>query len=275
MATEETLPWEDPQLMSRNIPPPEGYEDITFTSSFDGSKQRYVLVPPNGKLPTGPVDVLFTFHGHGADRWQFITETLWERRATRQIANERGMLLVAPDYRAKTSWMGPAAEADVMQIVSDLRKRFDIRRIFWSGASMGGTASLTLAAMHPEITAGVVAMNPMADLVSYENFQEAMIESYGGTKEEKYEEYKKRSAIYFPERFTMPISITVGGLDSVVPPYSAMVLASAIHALHPELIYLDYCQWRIHMTGFDDAIRAFREMFKRADGEYVHEVIKF
>lgn len=258
-------PWDDPACKPETIPPPPGTEDVVFTSKYDGSEQRYLLVPPNGILPAGPVDVLFTFHGHGADRWQFVVENKWERRATRDFANAHGMLLVAPDYRAPASWMGPAAEADVLQIVDDLKSRFQVRRVFFSGASMGGTATLTLGALHPGLAAGLVAMNPLADHVSYVNFQDAIEASFGGSKTEKFEEYRKRSALYYPERFTVPVSITVSGLDEAVPPESATLLAMAIHELRPDLVFFESCPWRIHMTDYEGALRAFEEMLARAD----------
>ena len=263
----ELMPWEDPERAAYTKPPPPGTEDVAFVANFDGTEQRYVLVPPGGVMPTDAVDVLFTFHGHGGTRWQFVTETQWERRATRDIAKERGMLLVAPDYRACTSWMGPAAEADTLQIIDELRKRFNVRHIFFSGASMGGTATLTLAARHPEIASGLVALNPLANHLSYENFQDAIAASFGGSKAEKFAEYKERSALFYPENFKVPISVTVGGRDDVVPPESVTELCAAIHSLHPELVYFDACPWRIHMTNYEDSLRAFREMFNRFDSQ--------
>ena len=49
------------------------------------------------------------------------------------------MLLVSPDYRATTSWMGPKAEADLVQIIASLKKRFVVEHVVVSGGSMGGT----------------------------------------------------------------------------------------------------------------------------------------
>ena len=68
------------------------------------------------------------------------------------------MIYVSPDYRAKTSWMGPKAEADVVQIIRDLKKRHRIGRVFITGGSMGGTAALTFAALHPDLVAGVASL---------------------------------------------------------------------------------------------------------------------
>ena len=40
-----------------------------------------------------------------------------------------------------------------------------------------------------------------------------MIELIGGTPEEKYEEYKSRSAYYWPEKINVPVLILAGGRD--------------------------------------------------------------
>jgi hypothetical protein len=38
------------------------------------------------------------------------------------------MLVVSPDYRAKTSWMGPDAEADLLQILEEVKGKNRVSR---------------------------------------------------------------------------------------------------------------------------------------------------
>ncbi|MFM8930782.1 MAG: alpha/beta fold hydrolase, partial [Gemmataceae bacterium] len=71
---------------------------------------------------------------------------------------------------ARTSWMGPAAEADIVQILRDLRKQYSVQKILLSGGSMGGTGALTFAALHPDLIDGVVSLNGTANLVEYDQF---------------------------------------------------------------------------------------------------------
>ena len=59
---------------------------------------------------------------------------------------------------------------------------------------------MTFAAIHPERVDGVASMNGTANHLEYENFQDAIAESFGGTKAKIPREYKKRSAEYWPER---------------------------------------------------------------------------
>jgi len=169
-------------------------EDVVFTATCDGTPQRYVVVPPTGFKETDPHDILIALHGHGSDRWQFVRDPRDECRAARDAAAKHGMIFVSPDYRAKTSWMGPKAESDLVQIIGELKAKYHPGKVFLCGGSMGGTGCLTFAVLHPELLDGVASMNGTANLVEYKNFQEAISESYGGSKADKPEEYRKRSA---------------------------------------------------------------------------------
>jgi pimeloyl-ACP methyl ester carboxylesterase len=64
--------------------------------------------------------------------------------------------------------------------------------------------------------------------------QDAIAASFGGTQRELPLEYKKRSAEYWPEVLTMPIAITAGGQDTLVPPQSVLRLANVLHSLRAE-----------------------------------------
>ena len=81
--------------------------DVVFRANCDGTEQRYVLMLPADFKPKQRHDLLIALHGHGADRWQFIRDPRDECRAARDVAAAQGMIYVSPDYRAKTSWMGP------------------------------------------------------------------------------------------------------------------------------------------------------------------------
>ena len=88
-------------------------QDKAFTAKADGSEQRYDELLPPGFNATNTHDVLLAFHGHGSDRWQFIRDARGECKGARDVAAKFGMIFVSPDYRAKTSWMGPLAEAEI------------------------------------------------------------------------------------------------------------------------------------------------------------------
>lgn len=213
-------------------------DDISFKATVDGSEQRYVRILPADFDAEQPHDVLIALHGHGSDRWQFVRDARDECRSARDVAVKHSMIYVSPDYRAKTSWMGPKAEADLVQIIAELRQQQRISRVFLCGGSMGGTGALTFATLHPDLIAGVASMNGTANLIEYTQFQDAIRESFGGTKLEVLEEYKKRSAEYWPERFTMPVGITTGSKDTLVPPHSVERLASVLKLLNRPVLLI-------------------------------------
>lgn len=232
-------------------------QDIEFISAHDGSRQNYVLILPEAFDAAQSHDLLVCLHGHGSDRWQFVRDERGETRAARDAAKENAMIFVSPDYRARTSWMGPAAEADMLQILQDLKKQFNIGRTIMSGGSMGASSAMTFTALHPDLVNGVVALNGLADHTTYTSFQDAIAASFGGNKETVPDEYRKRSAVFFPERFTMPLAVTTGGKDTTVPPQSVLQLAEAVRKHNP-FVHVDDNPKRGHETDYNASLAAYR-----------------
>ena len=238
-------------------------EDVVFTAAIDGSEQRFVQRLPQCFDASESHHLLLALHGHGSDRWQYATGTGGSIAAARIFAARHDMILVAPDYRAKTSWMGPEAEADVLQILQRIRDQYRIDKVFLVGGSMGGSAVLTFGALHPNLVDGIVSCNGTANHLEYENFQEAIRQSFGGTKQEIPAEYKKRSAEYFPESFTMPLAICAGGKDTSVPPDSVLRLAAIVKKLNPDVLVLLRPDGG-HDTPVDHALQALEFVLTRA-----------
>ncbi len=238
-------------------------QDIAFKSSLDGSEQRYVELMPAPFDPLVVHDVMIALHGHGSDRWQFIKDMRGECKGLRDVATKYGLIFVSPDYRAKTSWMGLKAETDVVQIIAEMKRRQQVGRVFIAGGSMGGTSALIFAALHPELIAGVCSLNGTANMVEYEKFQDARTASYGGSKTEKPDEYKKRSAELWPERFTMPVALTTGGKDEVVPPASVLRLAEKLHQAKRKVLSI-HREAGGHSTNYEDTVAAMEFVLSEA-----------
>ncbi len=253
------------ELAAQEAVPNPRVKDTSFVSRHDGSTQQYVVVLPPQFRPEKPVSVLFALHGHGSDRWQFVTQDRGECRAARDAAAAHGMLFVSPDYRAKTSWMGPAATADMIQIIDELHQNYRVDRIIVSGGSMGGTAALALTAMHPELIDGVVCLNGTANMLEYEGFSEAIAAAYGGKKSETEETYRVRSAELFPEKFSMPVAFTSGGKDTLVPPASVLRLAESIQKHHSACLLLHRADGG-HDTNYEDSMKAFEFVLEKSVG---------
>jgi dipeptidyl aminopeptidase/acylaminoacyl peptidase len=248
------------------LQPARGAEprDVMFLSESDHTEQRYVELLPENFNPDEKHDLVLVFHGHGSDRWQFIRETRDECRGVRDVAALHGMILLSPDYRAKTSWMGPLAEADVLQILKEVKQQHKIRRVFLAGGSMGGTAVLTFTALHPELVDGVCSLNGTANLVEYPQFQEAIQASFGGTKAEVPEEYRRRSAEFFPEMFTMPLACTTGGQDTAVPPESVLRLVELLKKSERQVLSLHHDDGG-HSTNYADTSAAMEFILSQAE----------
>ncbi len=237
-------------------------EDIEFIANCDQTTQKYVRVLPASFLQAEKCHLLIALHGHGSDRWQFINSPRDECRSARDIAKKYRMIFISPDYRAKTSWMGPKAEADVLQIIKENKKKFHIDKTILSGGSMGGASSLTFTALHPDFIDGVVSMNGMANHLEYKKFQSAIQKSFGGTKAEFFEQYKKRSAEYWPEKFSMPVAFTTGGKDMIVSPESVQRLVPLIQIINPDVLLI-HRESTGHSTNYQDAITAFEYVMQR------------
>jgi len=237
-------------------------KDIEFKAKCDGTVQRYIIILPEGFRASERHDLMIALHGHGSDRHQFIEDGRDECRVARDQAAANGMIYVSPDYRATTSWMGPKAEADVLQIIGDLKKQYHVERVVICGASMGGSSALTFAVLLPDKVQGVVSMNGTANHLEYENFQDAIRDSFGGTKAQIPVEYKKRSAEYWPERLKMPIAFTVGLQDDVVPPGSVIRLAGVLAKLQPNVLLVRDEQGG-HSTSYDKGKLAFAYVLGR------------
>ena len=231
-------------------------EDISFKAKLDGTEQRYLMIKPKDFNPKLPVSILIALHGHGSDRFQFAKDQRDECRSARDAAARFGMIYISPDYRAKTSWMGPAAEADTVQIIEQLKNQFKITKVVICGGSMGGTAALSFAGLHPELIDGVVSMNGTANLVEYTQFQDAISASFGGSKQDRPDEYRKRSAELIANKLTMPIAFTTGGRDTLVPCESILRLSANLQKSRKNIKLIHRPEGG-HETNYADATDAF------------------
>ena len=235
--------------------------DVEFKADVDGSPQHYVEMLPKDFQPSKTCDVLIVLHGHGSDRWQYVKAERDECKAARDFAARHAMIMVSPDYRAPTSWMGPQAEADLVQIIALLRNKHRVRKVFLAGGSMGGTSVLIFSALHPELVAGISSQNGTANMLDYQNFQDAIAAAYGGNKQQQPEECRKRSPELVPEKFTMPVAFTVGGKDTSVPPDSVRRLAERLQAMKREVLLIDRKDGG-HATNYEDTTHALEFMLK-------------
>jgi dipeptidyl aminopeptidase/acylaminoacyl peptidase len=258
---------------------PELPQELQFIAEYDKSVQKYMILRPKGFDPNGEHDVLIAFHGHGSDRRQYVTADRGEAKGARDVAAKHNMIVVSPDYRAPAGWMGIAAEADTVQLISELKRQFKVRKVYLTGGSMGGAAVLTFTTLHPDLVDGVSSQNGVANLLEYSvdldfvvRIQTAIKDAFGGGKDEtpeQYkkrnpEEYRKRSAEFHPEKFTMPLAITVGGKDTLVPPQSVLRLAEAVKKHNANVLVINRPNGG-HETNYADSVAALEFVIATAE----------
>ncbi|MBR5757657.1 MAG: prolyl oligopeptidase family serine peptidase [Thermoguttaceae bacterium] len=253
--------------------PQSGPIEATFIefASDDGTKEFYYEYVPETFDPAKTSTLIVALHGHGSECGQVFNGVYNEFRATNDIAATHNAVVVSPNYGSITSWMGPEGERDLLLILEHQKSKRRYDRVVLSGGSMGASSTLTFVALHPELIDGAVSMNGTANHLEYENFQEAISESFGGSKSEIPLEYKKRSAEYYPENFlNVPIAITLGSLDTVVPPDSARRLAETIRKIGGTVLLIERGDIG-HSTPYDESLQAFEFVFKELDSKTARE----
>lgn len=242
-------------------------KDVSFTAKIDGSIQRYVEILPENFKETEEHNLLIGLHGRGSDRWQYAKQERGECKGARDIAAKYNMIFISPDYRGTASWMNAKAEADLLQIIAELKVKYKIGKVFLAGGSMGAISVLVFAMLHPDLVAGVTSNNGIADIYKFKHFskegEDTIIKAYGGTKEEVPEEYKKRSVEPNFRKLIMPVSFTTSGKDASTPPESVLHLYKIMKTVNPENVFLIHRENEGHQTNYQDTYNSIEFVIKR------------
>lgn len=218
-----------------------GIEEHHFVSSFDGSEQTFLLKDFRLGTQAGPLVVIY-LHGACSHQEQGMTSGIyggffesWGIELTRHQA-----VYVCPEYRGD-SWMGPAAESDLAEIVRYLRQSMPVAKIILAGGSMGGTSTLIFAAHHSDMIDGVIALCPATDVVPmFKIFPEHFMGSYGGSPQEIPELYSQCCSRNQAETLArLPIAIVHGEADAVIPVEHSRILASRLQEAGGQCLYLE------------------------------------
>ena len=128
--------------------------------TVDAVRRTYLLAVPSGTPRRAPL--VIALHGlHGTARWMALQTGLLTE------ATERHVVLVTPDSLGP-AWndgrLGPHGPADqrfIVALIGQLARRgvVDPHRVVLTGFSNGAEMSLVMAARHPQIFAGVVAVS--------------------------------------------------------------------------------------------------------------------
>lgn len=214
----------------------------TFTCTLDGSLWPYLVQDAPGE----PQAILLSLHGHYGDETQMMTEGDYDD-AFGKLRREclwRDWAYVCAWYGGN-SWMGPVAEAGMVDLIEVLRQRWPDVPVYLQGGSMGGTSVLILALRQPQLFAGVTARCPAADIAAYydwalaradenptlRNVTDAIRIHYTMDGHDLQEELSARSVLRHAELVTMPVNLCHGESDALIPVAWTRQLAARLQAL--------------------------------------------
>jgi predicted esterase len=137
---------------------------LAFRSKQDGSLQPYRLYVPEGWQGLGPMPAVLALHGATGDEHTYF-ERYFDQRTGRnlfkQLGQEYGYLLAAPNGRGPFGNYVDASERDVLEVLESIQKLWPVNssQVFLTGHSMGGYGTWNIGFRHPELFA---ALAPVA-----------------------------------------------------------------------------------------------------------------
>jgi predicted peptidase len=194
-----------------------------------GEEMKYTLFVSSKVKPGVPAPLVVALHGYGGDSNFIVRDKLVDE------AEAGGYIVVGPMGYNFTGWYGSPAiilggpvkpanltelsELDVLNVLAIARKQFDIdpNRIYLMGHSMGGAGTIFMGQKHSEIWAAAAAIAPAAFMMQPN--EKVLL---GHFKEAK-----------------LPLMITQGDQDNVVPPAGTRTWAAAMKELGVDGAYIE------------------------------------
>lgn len=196
---------------------------VTIPSTLDGTMQASYLIVPEGYDAAGPAVPLLV-HLHS---WSGNVEQ--RNRALEEEANQRGWLMISPDFRGAND-RGEAcgsrlAQQDILDAVewACANWRVDRQRIYLTGSSGGGHMTMLMAGRHPTVWAGASAWVGISDLAAwhrrhaddrYGQMMRAVCGGAPGESEEVDRQYRQRSPLtWLAAAVDVPLDLAAGVHD--------------------------------------------------------------
>jgi predicted peptidase len=195
-----------------------------------GEVMKYTLYVSSKVKPGVPAPLIVALHGYGGDSNFIVRDRLVD------LAEEGGYVVVGPMGYNFTGWYGSPviligggpikpsnltqlSELDVLNVVALAQHDFDIdpNRIYLMGHSMGGAGTIFLGQKHSEIWAAAAAIAPAAFMMQPN--ETTLLEHFKAA--------------------TLPLMLTQGSADNVVPPAGTRTWAAAMKELGVEGEYIE------------------------------------
>ena len=211
---------------------PEGVLRLSYRcAGAEAAFQDWALIRPPEKGALWIVCI----HGHGSHGDQLYTRQDI-RRLWLPKFRSCGAGILTPNLR-DDAWMSPAAASDLHGLINFLRGEFGARQFLFFSGSMGGASNLIYPILYPEDVTATVALGAASDMGSYyhwcrernsgvlKDIAEAIEKSYGDAPDDSPEIYKRHSVLEHADRLTMPVFISHGSDDAVIPVAQMRLLA--------------------------------------------------
>jgi predicted esterase len=219
-----------PPRMAMTMPVDPRAEERSYTFAPTGQQMRYTIFVSSKVDPAVPAPLIVALHGMGGDANFIVRDRLIDQ------AEEGGYVVVGPMGFNEVGWYGspviafgpngpdPAnlaelSELDVMTVTAIATSEFNIdpNRQYLMGHSMGGAGTLFLGQRHAERWAAVAAIAPAAFMMQ-----------------------PTQETVLAPMKDAgVPVMITEGGDDNVVPPDSVRTWAAALDRMGMKHEYLE------------------------------------
>lgn len=221
---------------------PAGTVRLTYRSRLDGLDDWALFTPGD----PGRNAVVY-LHGSFAHADQIYTRrNIRDFWLTRVLAGRHPLLAV---NLRDNAYMSPAATHDLTALLAYARAHLGAGDVVLLGGSGGASSAMAYAVVHPEQIQGVVAMGMCdilarldfarrSDLPVLQNLARDCFAAYGGTLEERPELYRERSVLAHADRLTMPIVLTMGECDALIPVAETRRVAAAL-ARHERFVYVE------------------------------------
>ncbi len=155
--------------MSQTLP--SGPQVTTFHSDVDDTEQPYGLYIPKNYNPQKKYPFVMMLHGAGSNHRLELRRVFGKSNAPGETDVEASRvfpelkdvdyIVAAPFARGTMGYQG-IAEKDVMDVLADVKKRFNIDedRSYLTGLSMGGGGTLWIGLTRPDLWAAIAPVCP-------------------------------------------------------------------------------------------------------------------
>ena len=189
--------------------------------------------------PTGATRPPLVVHLHGGPTGQALAD--WNARV--QWLVQRGCAVLQPNYRGSTGYgraytqalAGRWGDRDVADAAAGIRHAVkegwcDPNRIVLMGGSAGGFTALLVAAKHPDLVRGVIALYPVTDLLDLaattHRFESGYHLRLVGPLPDAADRYRERSPLTLAGEIRAPVLLLHGRADRSVRPEQSERLAA-------------------------------------------------